>query len=81
VLHCKSMPTKNPRVSVTLDEELLEILKVIAEKRKENLSQTIRRLLLLGLSLSEDVGLSQLAEERLKDFVKEKALNHEEVWD
>jgi metal-responsive CopG/Arc/MetJ family transcriptional regulator len=75
------MPTKNPRVSVTLDEELLEILKVIAEKRKENLSQTIRRLLLLGLSLSEDVGLSQLAEERLKDFVKEKALNHEEVWD
>jgi len=81
VLHCKSMPTKNPRVSVTLDEELLEILKVIAEKRKENLSQTIRRLLLLGLSLSEDVGLSQLAEERLKDFVKEKALNHEEIWD
>ena len=81
MLHCKSMPTKNPRVSVTLDEELLEILKVIAEKRKENLSQTIRRLLLLGLSLSEDVGLSQLAEERLKDFVKEKALNHEEVWD
>jgi metal-responsive CopG/Arc/MetJ family transcriptional regulator len=75
------MPTKNPRVSVTLDEELLEILKVIAEKRKEKLSQTIRRLLLLGLSLSEDVGLSQLAEERLKDFVKEKALNHEEVWD
>jgi len=75
------MPTKNPRVSVTLDEELLEILKVIAEKRKENLSQTIRRLLLLGLSLSEDVGLSQLAEERLKDFVKEKALNHEEIWD
>ena len=81
MLHCKSMPTKNPRVSVTLDEELLENLKVIAEKRKENLSQTIRRLLLLGLSLSEDVGLSQLAEERLKDFVKEKALNHEEVWD
>jgi metal-responsive CopG/Arc/MetJ family transcriptional regulator len=75
------MPTKNPRVSVTLDEELLEILKVIAEKRKEKLSQTIRRLLLLGLSLSEDVGLSQLAEERFKDFVREKALNHEEIWD
>ena len=75
------MPTKNPRVSVTLNEELLEILEGIAKERKESLSQTIRRLLELGLSLSEDAGLSKLAEERLKDFSKEKALSHEEIWD
>ncbi len=64
------MPTKNPRVSVTLNGELSEILERIAKERRESLSQTVRGFLELGLTLAEDVGLSELAEDRLKDFSK-----------
>jgi len=75
------MPTKNPRVSVTLNADLLEVLEIIAKERKESLSQTIRRFLELGLNLSEDIGLAKLAEERLKHLSKEKTLSHDEIWD
>ncbi|MEO2153367.1 MAG: antitoxin, RHH family protein [Aquificae bacterium] len=75
------MPAKNPRISITISEELQQVLENIAKERKESLSQTARRFLELGLNLVEDVGLSKLAEERLKSFSKKDALSHEEIWD
>ena len=75
------MPTKNPRVSITLEGELYEILHELAKKRKESLSEVVRRYLKLGLLLSEDLGLTELAEERLKSFSDKEALSHDEVWD
>ena len=75
------MPAKNPRISITVNEELAEILESIAIQKRESISQVVRRLLELGLLLSEDAGLVKLAEERLKDFSEEEALSHEEVWD
>jgi len=74
------MPTKNPRITVTLNEEIVEILETLAKERKKSLSQIVRNLLELGLLLSEDMSLVKLTEERLKDFSKEKTLSHEEVW-
>jgi len=74
------MPTKNPRITVTLNEEMIEILETLAKERKESLSQIVRNLLELGLLLSEDIGLVKLAEERLKNFSKEETLSHEEIW-
>jgi len=75
------MSNKNLGVYVTLDEELLQILRELSSKKGESISSTIRRYLVLGLNLAEDVGLSKLAEERLKDFLEKKALTHEEIWD
>ena len=81
MLHLKPMPTKNPRISVTLEGELYEILQEVAKRRGESLSEVIRRYLKLGLTLSEDLGLSELAQERLKSFSDKEALSHDEVWD
>jgi predicted DNA-binding protein len=75
------MSPKNPRISITISGELQQVLENIAKERKESLSQTARRFLELGLNLVEDVGLSKLAEERLKSFSKKDALSHEEIWD
>ena len=74
------MPAKNPRITVTLNEEMIEVLETMAKEQKESVSQIVRKLLELGLFLSEDVALSKLVEERLKDFSKEKTLSHEEIW-
>ena len=75
------MSNKNLGVYVTLDEELLQILRELSSKKGESISSTIRRYLVLGLNLAEDVGFSKLAEERLKDFSEKKALTHKETWD
>jgi len=74
------MPAKNPRITVTLNEEMIEVLETMAKEQKKSVSQIVRKLLELGLFLSEDVALSKLVEERLKDFSKEKTLSHEEIW-
>jgi predicted DNA-binding protein len=81
VMNLKNMPTKNPRITITVNEQLLELLETLAKERNESISQTARRLIEVGLEFFEDIGLSKIAEERLKDFSKEETLNHEEVWD
>ena len=81
MLHLKPMPTKNPRISVMLEGELYEILQEVAKRHGESLSEVIRRYLKIGLILSEDLGLLELAQERLKSFSDKEALSHDEVWD
>jgi len=46
------MPTKNPRTTVTLNEELIEVLETLSKKRKENISQIVRKFLKIGLLFS-----------------------------
>jgi AraC-like DNA-binding protein len=75
------MPAKSPRLTLTVDEEILKILEKIAAERGKSLSQTARELLEVGLTLYEDIGLSKLAEERLKTLSEENTLSHEEIWD
>ena len=75
------MPAKNPRINIVVDEELYSILKEIAKQKGESVSSLAKKYIEIGLNLVEDVGLSNLVEERLRDFSPEKALSHEEVWD
>lgn len=75
------MPAKNPRINIVVDEELYSILKELAKQKGESVSSLAKKYIEIGLNLVEDVGLSNLVEERLRDFSPEKALSHEEVWD
>ncbi len=74
------MPAKNPRVNVVVDRELFEVLRSVAEERGESISLVVRRYVELGLSLSEDLGLAKIGEERLRTLKRDKTLTHEEVW-
>ena len=75
------MPIKSSRLTPTVDEEILKILERTTSERGKSLSQTARELLEVALTLYEDIGLSELAEERIKTLSEESALSHEEVWD
>ncbi len=75
------MPAKNPRINVVVDEEVYVLLKELAKEKGESISSLAKKYIELGLNLAEDIGLSKLSEERLKDFSPEKTLSHEEVWD
>ena len=76
------MPTKHPRINVTLDEENLGLLSRLARKRKKSLSAAAKDLILEAMELQEDLYFSRLADGRLEEMEKTKAtwIPHEEAW-
>ncbi len=72
------MPTKKPRLNLTLDKDNLAILTSIAKKKKESLASTAKSLIIEAIDLQEDIYFSKLAEKREKQT--KKWISHKDVW-
>lgn len=72
------MATKNPRVNVTLDPNIVNILTGLAKKRRGSVSNLIGDIILETLERHEDKYFSALAEEL--DVKGVKTVSHEKAW-
>lgn len=75
------MPTKNPRINISVDQPLYVILQAMAEDEGVSMSMLARDLIKESLELREDVALAAFAEKREKSFDPGSALTHEQVWE
>jgi hypothetical protein len=75
-----SVPAKNPRVNVVLEEPTYDALSRLARRGGTSLSQTARDLLREALETHEDLVLAAVAERRSATFDRTAALAHEQVW-
>ena len=74
------MPTKNPRLIVTLEPGLYAKVKSISKANGTTLSMAARDLIREGCDEIEDLGLSALADKRIKSTKSRRWLSHDEVW-
>ena len=72
------MPTKNPRINITLEESISSLLSQIADHEQKSVSNLTKELILEALERREDVALSALAQAR--DTVKVKRIKHDDAW-
>jgi hypothetical protein len=72
------MPTKNPRINITLEESLSGLLASLAEQEHISISSLAKELLLEALERREDVALSTIAE--IRDVAKAKRVKHANAW-
>ena len=73
------MPTTAPRVNVTFDPLVREILLEISKAQNASLSEIVNQLVRSALELAEDLALVQYGEERLRNFRRDDALTSEEL--
>jgi uncharacterized protein (DUF1778 family) len=72
------MPTKNPRINITLEESTAGFLANIANLEHKSVSSLVKELLLEALDRREDMALSTLAE--VRDSAKVKRVKHNDAW-
>lgn len=73
------MPTKKPRLIVTLEPALYNKVKSISKANGTTLSLAARDLIRDACEDIEDLGLSALADKRMKSG-KGRWLSHNQVW-
>jgi len=72
------MPTKKPRLIVTLEPSLYERIKAISKANGTTLSLTARDLIREACEDIEELGLASLGRDRIKH--KGPWLTHDQVW-
>lgn len=72
------MPTKNPRLNITLEESTALLLAKMAEQEHKSISSLAKELILEALERREDMVLSAIATKR--DTPKAKKVEHEDAW-
>lgn len=72
------MPTKNPRINITLKESTAGFLSSLAKHEHKSVSNLAKELILEALERREDIALSMLAE--IRDTAKEKKVKHIDAW-
>ena len=72
------MPTKNPRINITLESALAGLLAEIAEQEEISVSSLAKELVLEALERREDIALSAIA--KVRDTGKSKRVKHENAW-
>lgn len=72
------MPTVKPRINITISEEMIALLKALAEQNQVPMATQAKELLEQSLEMHEDDIWNKKAEER--DTKDAKYLSHEEVW-
>lgn len=72
------MPTKNPRINITLEESTAEFLLNLANHEHKSVSSLAKELVLEALERREDVSLSAIAD--IRDTTKAKRIKHTDAW-
>jgi hypothetical protein len=75
------MPTKHPRINVTLEESLYSVIEELARLKGLSMSTVTRELIKEAIEIEEDVLLASFAEERDHSSTTSQALGHEETWE
>ena len=68
------MPTKNPRINVSVEKSIYSIIEILAKEKGVSISMVTRDLIKEALEINEDVLLAAFADEREKTFDKQKSL-------
>jgi len=76
----KTMATKNPRLNVVLEPDLLASIGKLAHKQGVSLSLMARDLIKEALEFYEDIHWQKSAAKRDKSFSSKKALSHKDIW-
>ena len=74
------MATKNPRLNVVLEPELMSSINHLAKRQRISLSMVARDLIKEALETYEDIHWSKVAQKRETSLKSKKALSHQEVW-
>ena len=72
------MPTKNPRINITLEKSIAGLLTNLAEQEHKSVSNLAKELVLEALERREDIALSAIAE--IRDVIKVKRVKHDDAW-
>ena len=72
------MPTKNPRINITLEASLSGLLAELAAQEEISVSSLAKELVLEALERREDIALSALA--KIRDTDKSKRVKHDNAW-
>ena len=72
------MPTKQPRLNVVLDTELMNFIGLIAKKEDKSMSIVAKELLADAIEKHEDYLLSKMAMER--ETRSKKIIKHKNAW-
>ena len=73
------MATVNPRVNITLEPSLLNLVSDLAKEEHKSVSSLAKELIIEALERREDKLLSALAERR--DQKTTKRIKHNDVWE
>ena len=74
------MPTKNPRINVSLEKPIYCLIERMAQERGLSLSMVTRDLVREALEIHEDAVLVRVADERDSALAGRRTLTHTEVW-
>ena len=74
------MATKNPRLIVRLEPALYAKVKSVSKTNGTTLSMAARDLIREACEDIEDLGLSLLADKRMKSVKGRRWLTHDEAW-
>lgn len=72
------MPTKNPRLNVVLDPDLLKIVEKLSKKEDKSMSVIAKELIEEALEKHEDLLLSEMAMKR--EEKSKKTIPHAKAW-
>lgn len=72
------VPTKNPRINITLEESTASFLASLADHENKSVSSLAKELVLEALERREDMTLSAIAE--IRDIPKVKRVKHSDAW-
>ena len=75
-----TMPAKNPRINVVLDDKLYNNVRILARADGVSLSTKVKDLIKEAMEVQEDLFLAKFAEDREKTWDKFKTLTHDEIW-
>lgn len=73
------MPTLLPRVNVPFEKGTFIRLEELSRREKASLSETVRKLVDMALSLSEDLALAGIARERMASYKRKDAFTTDEL--
>jgi predicted DNA-binding protein len=76
----RTMPTKNPRVNIVVEQPLYKVMHDLADSVGVSMSTLARDLIREAIDLREDVALAAFADKRMKTFNRKVALAHKDVW-
>lgn len=72
------MPTKNPRINITLEPSIAAILSSLSENEHKSTSSLAKELILEALERREDMLLSAITDNR--DIEGQKTIKHDHAW-
>ena len=72
------MPTKNPRINITLEHSTIELLTELAKQTHQSVSHLAKTLMLEALERREDQALANLSDAR--DLDTRHKVSHTDVW-